>query len=91
MIPNTDIIDRQDELPNKSTPILVYCRSGTRSAIASDTLDSLSYNSTYNMDGGFLAWKNAGYPYVNSSTTGSSSFFVLQLLVLMIIYLKKRR
>lgn len=92
LIPYTDINDSQDELPvNKSHPILVYCRSGRRSAIASTTLVSLSYNSTYNMDSGFTAWKNAGYPYINSSTTaGSSSFLVLQVLVLMIIYFKKR-
>ncbi|MHA2246920.1 MAG: rhodanese-like domain-containing protein [Candidatus Hodarchaeales archaeon] len=91
LIPHTDINDSQDELPvNKSHPILVYCRSGVRSAIASTTLVSLSYNSTYNMAGGFTAWKNAGYPYINSATTGSASFIMLPVLVLMIIRFKKR-
>ncbi len=91
LIPHSDIIDRQDELPtNKSQAILVYCRSGTRSATASSTLDSLNYTQIYNMEGGFTAWKKAGYPYINSSTTGSSLLLVLNILMLMIIYLKKR-
>ncbi len=64
LIPHTDIMDRQDELPaNKTQPILVYCRSGIRSATASTTLVSLLYTQIYNMEKGFNEWKSAGYPY----------------------------
>ncbi|MFX0124846.1 MAG: rhodanese-like domain-containing protein [Candidatus Hodarchaeota archaeon] len=91
LLPHSDIIDRQDELPeNKSQPILIYCRSGTRSATASNTLESLNFTQIYNMEGGFDAWKNAGYPYINSSTTGSSLILGVNFLVLVIIYFKKR-
>ncbi|MFX1284143.1 MAG: rhodanese-like domain-containing protein [Promethearchaeota archaeon] len=92
LIPHPDIIDHQDELPtNKSQSILVYCRSGRRSAIASDTLDSLNYTKIYNMDGGFSAWKNAGYPYVNSATTGIQFLLVINIMIIIImIFFKKR-
>ncbi|MFX1512736.1 MAG: rhodanese-like domain-containing protein [Promethearchaeota archaeon] len=74
LIPHTNILSRQEELPsNKSQSILVYCRSGTRSAIASNTLVSLNYTAIYNMDGGFLAWKEAGYPYVTGYPSTSES------------------
>ncbi len=79
LIPHTEIINRQDELPdNKSHPILVYCRSGGRSVTASNTLVSLAYTQVYNMDNGFNAWKNAGYPYeivtvVNPSTISENT------------------
>ncbi|UCG01241.1 MAG: rhodanese-like domain-containing protein [Candidatus Heimdallarchaeota archaeon] len=64
LIPVNDISARENELPkNKSKPILVYCRSGGRSVTASNTLDSLGYTQVNNMDSGFNAWKNAGYPY----------------------------
>lgn len=64
LIPHTEIMDREDELPaNKTQPILVYCRLGSRSASASSTLVSLLYTRIYNMDGGFETWKKAGYPY----------------------------
>lgn len=68
LIPYLDIKNRQDELPtNKSQAILVYCRSGTRSATASSTLDSLNYTQVNNLEGGFTEWKNAGYPFETGS------------------------
>ncbi|MFX1508484.1 MAG: rhodanese-like domain-containing protein [Promethearchaeota archaeon] len=64
LIPVDDISTRKNELPkNKSTPILVYCRSGGRSVPASETLDSLEYTQVNNMNGGFNAWIASGYPY----------------------------
>ncbi len=79
LIPDNEIMNRQDELPdNKSRPILVYCRSGFRSASASNKLVSLAYTEVYNMAKGFDAWKNAGYPYeivtfVNPSTISANT------------------
>ena len=40
-------------------PVMVYCRSGRRSAEAAAVLDGLGYK-TYNMKGGILAWKDGG-------------------------------
>ncbi|MFX0174449.1 MAG: rhodanese-like domain-containing protein [Candidatus Hodarchaeota archaeon] len=65
LIPHNEIESKQDELPlNKSRQILVYCRTGVRSAIASNTLVTLNYTSVYNMLGGYAAWVEA----INSLT-----------------------
>ncbi len=89
LIPHDQIENQSEKLPsNKSRPILVYCRSGTRSAIASSTLVSLNYTAVYNMDGGFLAWKDAGYPYLTESSSETitlsqgTMFFALLLFYL---------
>ncbi len=42
--------------------IIVYCRSGVRSANASEILVSHNFTKVYNMLGGILAWQSAGYP-----------------------------
>lgn len=42
--------------------IIVYCRSGYRSAIASQILASRNFTKVYNMLGGILAWIDADYP-----------------------------
>lgn len=44
--------------------ILVYCRSGLRSSAALDFLNEHGYSKVYNMVGGIVAWKNAGYPTI---------------------------
>lgn len=74
LIPLADLADRADELPTDNhTPILVYCRSGGRSASASEILVSLDYDQVYNVLGGFLAWKSAGYPYETGNPTETES------------------
>lgn len=45
-----------------SSTILVYCRSGGRSAVAVQVLRDLGFCCLYDMDGGILAWTGAGYP-----------------------------
>ena len=42
-IPVQELSARLSELPLKSTPIVVYCRSGARSAAAANTLRSAGY------------------------------------------------
>ncbi|MFQ5978040.1 MAG: rhodanese-like domain-containing protein [Candidatus Heimdallarchaeota archaeon] len=72
LIPHTELESRANELPGDyQTEILVYCRSGARSATGSDTLVSMGYTQVYNMLGGFSAWKEAGYPYMPENITGS--------------------
>lgn len=56
---------RIDEVP-KNKKILVYCRSGNRSALASQILVNAGYSQVYNMEGGISAWTDAGYPVVSS-------------------------
>jgi rhodanese-related sulfurtransferase len=42
--------------------VIVYCRSGTRAALAALTLKTLGYEDVANLDGGFNGWKEAGLP-----------------------------
>ncbi len=47
------------ELADKSKAVLVYCRSGGRSALAAQTMQQLGYNNVLSMAGGFDAWQKA--------------------------------
>ena len=42
--------------------VIVYCRSGARSALATLTLKTMGYEKAANLDGGFAAWADAGLP-----------------------------
>ena len=61
-IPYNKIEDSEDLLPeDKSTKILVYCRSGFMSKIAASKLVEMGYKNVYDLDGGVITWKQAGY------------------------------
>ncbi len=56
LIPEYEIKDRAEkELPDKDTLILVYCRSGRRSKIASEELAKLGYKNVKEF-GGIIDW-----------------------------------
>ena len=56
MIPEYEIADRAEtELPEKDALILVYCRSGRRSKIASEELAKLGYTNVKEF-GGIIDW-----------------------------------
>lgn len=56
LIPEYEIADRAaEELPDKEQLILVYCRSGRRSKIASQTLADLGYTNVKEF-GGIIDW-----------------------------------
>lgn len=57
-IPYNEISENLKELPqDKSTPILVYCRSGSMSKTASQEIAKLGYTSVFDLDGGVNAYK----------------------------------
>src|SRR2546430_1952633 len=52
----------EEAVPDKNTPIVAYCGSGTRSLLAGRILKELGYTNVVSMRGGFTAWKNQGLP-----------------------------
>jgi rhodanese-related sulfurtransferase len=46
---------------DREQPILFYCRSGSRSALAADAFAASGYDAR-NLDGGLEAWVGAGLP-----------------------------
>jgi molybdopterin/thiamine biosynthesis adenylyltransferase/rhodanese-related sulfurtransferase len=50
----------ENKVPDKATPLVVYCAGGTRSAFAADTLTQLGYTDVVSVVGGFNKWKNEG-------------------------------
>jgi adenylyltransferase/sulfurtransferase len=55
-------------IPDKATPVVIYCASGVRSAFATRSLHDLGYTNVVSMDGGFDAWKAAGRPWSQPRT-----------------------
>lgn len=60
-IPFDQIADQLDKLPGKDEQIILYCRSGSMSTTAAKELAKLGYTNVMELDGGFNAWKAAGY------------------------------
>ncbi len=46
--------------PEQNTPIVLYCASGARSALAARALEQLGYTDVASLDTGFIGWKAAG-------------------------------
>ena len=45
-----------------------YCNGAWRSALAADTAQQMGLPRVLEMDGGFTAWKNAGFPVAQRET-----------------------
>lgn len=65
LIPFNLVEDNLGKLPaDKGARLVLYCRSGRMSAIAARVLVRQGYTDVWNLDGGMVAWKQAGYEVV---------------------------
>lgn len=53
---------RHNDALDPDRRVIVFCRSGVRSALAGATLKALGFTDVANMTGGITAWKAAGLP-----------------------------
>ena len=54
--------DIEAKVPDKETNIVLYCHSGSRSALAAENLKRMGYANVYSLDGGLTAYQAAGLP-----------------------------
>ena len=54
--------ERQAEALSKDAPVLLYCRTGKRSAAAAEILGEAGVKHIYHMHQGIEAWRQAGLP-----------------------------
>jgi rhodanese-related sulfurtransferase len=52
--------DIETKVPDKDTPMILYCGGGYRSALVADNLQKMGYTNVISMDGGWRAWVQAG-------------------------------
>lgn len=56
LLPVDQITQVEEIVPDKSTPVVVYCRSGNRSSTAAKQLDNMGYKRVYDL-GGIQSWR----------------------------------
>ena len=54
--------DIEEQVPDKSTELILYCGGGYRSALVADVLQQMGYTNAFSMAGGWKAWKESGAP-----------------------------
>lgn len=61
LMPVGDVAARLSEIP-RDKEVIVTCRTGNRSAQIADFLRDQGFTNVHNMEGGIVAWQEAGYP-----------------------------
>jgi rhodanese-related sulfurtransferase len=60
-------VNIESRIPQKATPIVVYCQGGGRSAVAADVLAKMGYTNVTSLAGGLAAYQAAGMPVDKSA------------------------
>jgi rhodanese-related sulfurtransferase len=64
-VPFDDIFNQLQAFPqDRDAKVVLYCRSGSMSAIAARSLVQAGFTNVFNVDGGFRAWSQAGYEFI---------------------------
>jgi len=53
----------ENAVPDRDTPVILYCAGGVRSLFAAQTLTDMGYTDVVSVKGGFQAWKGAGFEF----------------------------
>lgn len=56
------------EFARKDAPIVLYCRTGGRAALATLALNQIGYTNVVSVTGGILGWEQAGLPLEKDRT-----------------------
>lgn len=56
------------EFARKDAPIVLYCRTGGRAALATVALNQIGYSNVVSVTGGIMGWEQAGLPVEKEST-----------------------
>jgi len=51
-------------IPDKNSPVVAYCAGGVRSLLAAKVMKEMGYQNVSSMAGGYGAWKNGGFKWV---------------------------
>jgi rhodanese-related sulfurtransferase len=57
---------REPKLADREQPVIVYCASGARSAMAAVVLQEMGFTNVCSLAGGFTAWAEKGLPIEKS-------------------------
>ncbi|MBA7632948.1 hypothetical protein ES703_40504 [subsurface metagenome] len=61
-VPYNEVEQNLSQFPkDKGAKIVLYCRSGSMSAIAARTLVKLGFTNIWNLEGGMVEWEKQGY------------------------------
>jgi phage shock protein E len=60
LLPMGEVPNRLDEIPTDKE-VIVTCRTGNRSGQVADFLRQNGFDNVHNMQGGIVAWEQAGY------------------------------
>ena len=55
--------DIEERVPDPTTPLVLYCGGGFRSALAADNLQKMGYTNVLSMDGGVRGWREKRFAH----------------------------
>lgn len=70
-IPVGYLAEHMNELPT-NVPVVVHCQTGARSAIAASVLAARGLTNVVNLEGGYAAWEQAGFPVSRGAANEAS-------------------
>ena len=68
-------------VPDRDTPVVVYCGTNLRSPLAAATLQRMGYTRVFNYAEGFSAWRDAGLPVTSQDPAPQSMLYRLPMQV----------